>query len=110
MPEDAPRSSLLQVIEQPGPAAALALVGELDPGTAPILQAKLQELAADPAVASVTVDLAQITFLDSSGVRAIVTGGEALRSRGAALALTAPNPNVRRVLEVTGLAQLVTVD
>ncbi len=110
MPEDAPRSSLLEVIAQPGPAAALALVGELDPGTAPILQARLLELADDPAVTSVAVDLARITFLDSSGVRAIVTGSEALRARGAPLTLTAPNPNVRRVLEVTGLAQLVTVD
>lgn len=110
MPDDAPRPSLLDIETHPGPDAVLALVGELDPGTAPLLQAQLLELAADAAVASVTIDLAGISFLDSSGVRAIVAGSEALRARTGRLVLRSPNPNVQRVLEVTGLDQLVTVE
>jgi anti-anti-sigma factor len=110
VPEDPPRRSLLEVVAQPGPQTVLTLNGELDPGTAPTLRTHLTDLAADDAVSSVVVDLSQITFLDSSGIRALVTGGEALRARSAELILRAPAPNVRRVLEVTGLSQLVTLE
>ncbi|MGN6696046.1 MAG: STAS domain-containing protein [Aquihabitans sp.] len=110
MTQDPPRRSLLEVLAQPGPQTVLTLSGELDPGTAPILQSHLTDLAADQGVSSVVVDLSQITFLDSSGIRALVTGGEALRTRSAELILRAPNANVRRVLEVTGLNQLLTLE
>ncbi len=110
MPEDPPRRSLLEVVALPGPQTTLELAGELDPGTASTLQDRLTDLAADTAVSSVVVDLAQITFLDSSGVRALVAGNQALRARSAELILRSPNPNVRRVLEVTGLTQLLALE
>lgn len=110
MPEVPPRRSLLEIVALPGPQTTLTLVGELDPGTAPILDERLTELAADAAVTSVVVDLSQITFLDSSGVRALVAGNHALTSRSAELVLRGPSPNVRRVLEITGLTQLLTMD
>lgn len=110
MSEVPPRRSLLEVITQPGPQTTVTLVGELDPATAPDLQAELSGLAGDATVTAVTLDLGRITFLDSSGVRALLAGSEGLRARGAALVLRDPNPNVRRVLEVTGLAELISVE
>lgn len=110
MTEDVPRRSLLEVIALPGPQTTLTLSGELDPATAPLLQERLTDLAADPAVSSVVVDLSQITFLDSSGIRALVTGNDALVAGAAELILRDPTPNVRRVLEVTGLTQLLTLE
>ena len=102
--------SLLEIVALPGPQTTLSLAGELDPGTAPVLQERIAELAGDPAVTSVVVDLSQISFLDSSGVRVLVAGGEALRRRSAELVLRGPTANVRRILEVTGLTELLTVE
>ena len=110
MPEDVPRRSLLEIVALPGPQTTISLAGELDPATAPELDARLTALAADPAVTSVVIDLSQISFLDSSGLRVLVAGNEALRGRSADLILRGPTANVRRILEVTGLTDLVTVE
>lgn len=110
MTDDAPRRSLFDVIVTAGPETVLTLSGEVDPGTAPLLQEHLERLAGEPDITRVAVDLSQITFLDSSGIRAIIAGSEALRTGSTEVVLRAPNANVRRVLEVTGLTQLLTVE
>ncbi|WP_421119357.1 STAS domain-containing protein [Aquihabitans daechungensis] len=110
MPDDAPRRSLLEIVALPGPQTTVSLAGELDPATAPELHARLTELAADAGVTSVVIDLSEISFLDSSGLRVLVAGNEALRARSADLVLRGPSANVRRILEVTGLADLITVE
>jgi anti-anti-sigma factor len=61
-------------------------------------------------VTSVVIDLSQISFLDSSGLRVLVAGNEALRARSADLVLRGPSANVRRILEVTGLTDLITIE
>lgn len=110
MPEEPARRSLLEIVALPGPQTTLSLAGELDPATAPVLAARIADLAADAAVSSVVLDLSQVTFLDSSGLRVLVTGSEALRARSAGLVLRDPSANIRRVLEVTGLTELITVE
>jgi anti-anti-sigma factor len=110
VPEDAPRRSLLEIVSLPGPQTTVSLAGELDPATAPDLSSRLLELAADPGVTSVVIDLAQVSFLDSAGLRVLVSANEALRARSADLVLRGPSPNVRRVLEVTGLTDLIAVE
>ncbi|MCU1370311.1 MAG: anti-anti-sigma factor [Ilumatobacteraceae bacterium] len=110
MTDDAPRRSLLDIAARSGPETTLALTGELDPATAPELDAHLRELIADAGVRSVVLDLAGITFLDSSGLRSLVAANDALRARSASLVLRAPSSNIRRVLEVTGLTELIAVE
>lgn len=110
MPDHAERRSQLEIVALPGAQTTLSLVGEVDPATAPALADRLAELAADATVSSVVLDLAGVTFLDSSGLRVLVTGREAIRAADGELALRAPNRNVRRVLEVTGLSDLITVE
>lgn len=110
MPDHAAHRSQLEIVALPGPQTTLSLVGELDPATAPALKERLAELAADTAVSSVVIDLSGITFLDSAGLRVLVAGREALRVGSGELVLRDPNSNVRRVLEVTGLSELITVE
>ena len=110
MPDDALRRSLLEVDALPGPQTTLILGGELDPATAPVLEGRLDELAADPAVTSVVLDLGGISFLDSSGLRVLVAANERLRNQSSELVLRSPSANIRRVLEVTGLTELITVE
>jgi anti-anti-sigma factor len=46
-------------------------------------------------------DLSALTFLDSSGIRALLTITE--RCQGRAITLRAPSDNVRKVLDLTGI-------
>ena len=78
---------------------ALVLVGEIDSYTAPQLA---ERLADDPPVD--TLDLAGVSFIDSSGLRVLVEAHQARVDRGARLALRAPSAAVQRLLEISGLA------
>src|ERR1700742_4554511 len=55
-----------------GETAVVALTGELDVASAARLQRTLARLIADDASSALTLDLSQLTFIDSSGLAAIV--------------------------------------
>ena len=71
--------------------------------------------AFEEAVASVTprdalvLDLNELTFLDSSGLGALVLLLARARSDGWSLLLAAPQPAVAMVLRISGLAQRLTI-
>ncbi|MET0145657.1 MAG: STAS domain-containing protein [Ilumatobacteraceae bacterium] len=78
---------------------ALVLRGEVDSYTAPDLAARL---GGDPAVD--VIDLAGVTFIDSSGLRVLVEVHQARIDAGSRLALRAPSASVQRLLEISGLS------
>jgi anti-sigma B factor antagonist len=49
------------------------------------------------------VDLAEVTFIDSSGLNALVRGRRAAAEQGARLILRAPGPQVRTALQASAL-------
>ena len=57
----------------------------------------------------VIIDLAQLQFVDSRGVRILLDAHKTLQERGGTLTLSGPRPGVHRVLELTGLATRFTV-
>ena len=73
--------------------------GEIDRVTTALLIAEL-DAAIDGGDGPIVVDLADVTFMDCSGVNALVTAHQAAPTR---LQLRNPHPAVRRVLELTGL-------
>ncbi|HSO97163.1 MAG TPA: STAS domain-containing protein [Acidimicrobiia bacterium] len=83
------------------------VTGELDLATSPRFQATLDEvLASDPA--TVLLGLEGVTFLDSTGIRAIVAARKQLKARGATLVLDGLSGAVQQVLEVSGLLDDLT--
>jgi anti-sigma B factor antagonist len=77
---------------------ALLLQGEIDSYTAPELA---DRLAAEPPVE--VLDLAGVTFIDSSGLRTLVEAHQARAETGSRLMLRAPSAAVQRLLEISGL-------
>lgn len=57
----------------------------------------------------VVVDMSQVTFLASIGIRVLVLGAKALQRRGGRLVLLSPQPDVEQVLEVTGITDLLPI-
>ena len=81
----------------------LRLVGEIDMATAPSLQEAL--LVALAAGRPVTVDMKDVTFIDSSGLKVIVSS-VAETAASHPLTLKDPSAVVRRALEVFGMEQI----
>jgi len=77
----------------------LKLGGELDLATVVTLEHRLNELAR--ARSSVLLDLSELQFLDSTGLRLIITAVTDARQNGWSLKLARElSPPVRRVLEL----------
>ena len=88
----------------------VALHGELDQVDAASVAAALTAVAAVAARGpEIIVDLAALTFIDSSGVAALAHGRREARRAGGNLVLAAPQQQVRRVLAITRLADAFSV-
>ena len=58
---------------------------------------------------SIVLDLSEVTFLDSTGLGVLITGLKRCRSAGGDLVLVTAQPNVLKVLEITGLNDVFKV-
>ena len=82
--------------------------GEVDILTSPALGDQLRSVT-DQGHPSVVVDLGEVTFLDSTGLSVLIAGLKRCEAAGGQLYLTSPRPNVRKVLEITGLTDVFHV-
>lgn len=76
----------------------IRLAGELDISTVPVLEQSLDGLVDDPLI----LELTDLTFLDSTGLRAILRLARTHADRGR-LVLRAPTPRVLEVLTICGV-------
>ncbi|MFF7441656.1 STAS domain-containing protein [Streptomyces sp. NPDC008122] len=97
-------------VRQEERGTVLVLRGELDFDSAVQLdEAGLRGPGAGAAPGPVVVDLAALTFCDSSGISALLRLHQVLSARGRPLVLAAVPPTVRRLFALTGLDQIFTV-
>ena len=79
------------------------IAGELDQATVPELEGALDDAIAN-ASESLLVDLSECSFIDSSGLAALVAARQrVLDSDGRGFGLCCPDEQVRRLLNITGL-------
>ena len=84
-------------------AVRLTLIGELDIAVADRVEERLREHRGDRR--RVRLDLSQLEFIDSSGVRAIVLGLKHARQDGAELEVDrGVSSTVARMIEIMGIA------
>ena len=79
-------------------AVMVRLKGEVDISSAHLLTSQFSTLAASTH-SSVILDATEVTFIDSTGLHALVEGKRALHDNGSRIFLV-PSRQVRRVLEL----------
>lgn len=82
----------------------VSLLGELDLSTVGKVQEELRrvEKSSPP---TVVIDLSRVTFLDSTGLRCIVTADERARDEGRRLVIVRGPDPVQRVFSITRLEE-----
>lgn len=82
----------------------LCLHGELDLASAPTLAQEIEN-AANDAKAMVVLDLKELRFIDSTGLRIVLAANERAQERGQEFALTRGSQQVERLLSITGVGE-----
>ena len=91
-----------------GDAAVVAVSGELDLRTSPELEKRLTR-AFDAGAELVILDLRRIEFMDSTGLRVVLSAHRRAHETGRRFALVRGADQVERVLTLTGVRDLLTV-
>ena len=86
--------------------ARVVVAGEVDAHTSAELEQGF-ERALEAGATTVIVDVAKMSFIDSSGLRVLVQTRKRLVDAGGSLELRQPSETVVRLLELTGLQELL---
>ena len=57
----------------------------------------------------VVVDMTRVAFLSSIGIRLLMSNAKALKQHGGRMVIAGPQPLVKEVLDIVGIAQLIPV-
>jgi anti-anti-sigma factor len=94
------------VDSQPGGIGVVRPIGRLDLLTAPeVRQHVAQAIAAGSR--RLIIDLAEVQFIDSSGLAALISGLKTARLAGGDLRIARPNDQARFLFELTRLDQVL---
>jgi anti-sigma B factor antagonist len=89
----------------------VALSGDLDLAVAPPVKEALSSIAGDvPSGEVLTLDVEQVTFVDSTMLGVLVGVHRELATRGAALALLRPRAHFAKLLDITGLSEIIVTE
>lgn len=91
-------------VQRTAGATVLRLGGDIDLAVREQLRSALAD-AAQGGVASLSIDLRDVTFLDSSGLHELLVA----RELAADVVLIAPSPAVRRVFDLSAVGPLFTI-
>lgn len=87
--------------------AILAPAGRLDTLTSPAFDAAIKEIAAK--VDELTLDLAELEYISSAGLRVLLTAQKAMAVRGK-MTVKNPNETVSEIFEVTGFRDILNIE
>ena len=106
----APTTQVLTMEIVPGPVPVVRAIGELDLSTAARLCRAISAAASAAGRRRVMIDLTELEFCDSTGLRALISAVREVEVGGgkAALAVT-PGGALDRLLEMTGLREFARI-
>jgi anti-anti-sigma factor len=85
----------------------IKLAGRLDIAGADLIDLRFSALCGGNT--GVLVDLSGVTFLASIGIRTLLLGAQTVKRRGGRFVLLNPSPDIKEVLEVSGVGDIMPV-
>jgi len=93
--------------KQEGSNLTVALEGRIDTLTAPQLETELAPLL--EGVSALVIDLAQVAYISSAGLRVLLSTHKKMLSAGGSLTIANAVPAVREVFDITGFSDILTL-
>lgn len=97
----------VELVETAEKIVVIELEGEIDIYTAPEFRDVLLQ-AIDGGARKVVVDVSKVTFMDSTGLGVFVSGEKRIRPLGGLLVIVCRDETIRRIFQITGLADVFT--
>lgn len=94
-------------VDTDGEISVVRPQGEIDANTVGAFRDALSTL---PGVQHLIIDLAEVPFLDSAGLGALIGVIRRVREADGDVAIAGPRPPLRRILLTTGLDRIVAVE
>ncbi len=94
-------------VNKDGANLAIAAIGRLDTTTAPELEATIK--AELDGVTALTLDFAELEYISSAGLRVILGTQKAMNKQGS-MVIKNVNETVMEVFEITGFADILTIE
>jgi anti-sigma B factor antagonist len=88
----------------------IELEGEIDVDVSERVRERVLDAVRDAAGRPVVVDMAAVTFIDSSGLSAVLAGLRLARGHGGTVRLVNVGPQIRRIFAVTGLDRQLGIE
>ena len=106
-PDSTPPPGRLNVrVEKDAPEARVLLEGELDLASVGLVEERLAEVEAR-APERIVIDLEQLTFIDSTGLRTLIQADARAREAGRELVLRPGGESIQRVFALTGTNEVL---
>ena len=93
--------------KQDGKNLTVALTGRLDTVTAPELESELAAALDD--VENLVIDMTDLEYISSAGLRVLLSMQKTMNAQGA-MKVTGVNDTVMEIFEVTGFADILTIE
>ena len=90
-----------------GTAATLKIIGRLDTSTAPELEAAIDGCIAG--IKDLVLDCSALEYVSSAGLRVILKAQKMMNAQGA-MKLTHVNETIMEVFDITGFADILTIE
>jgi len=91
-----------------GEVTKVNLSGSMDIEGVSKIEIQFAGMCAAPRMA-IVVDMSAVPYMSSIGIRALLMNAKAVSRRGGKFVLLNPEPNVKKVLESSGIDQLITI-
>ncbi|MTI79374.1 MAG: anti-sigma F factor antagonist [Firmicutes bacterium] len=83
------------------------LAGELDLGSADTLRTEMDDALDSSQLRHIILNLADVTYIDSTGLGVMLGRYKKVSKYGGKMALVNPQPQVKKILELSGLTSII---
>ena len=91
-------------------AVTVVIAGELDHCAAPQIRQMLDDLLQDPMLMHLTLDLENLTFMDSSGIGVLLGRLRILQARGGTMSVQNMQPPVEKLFRLSGMHRVIGIE
>lgn len=100
----------MEIIEEKHDNALVCrLAGRLDGQTSAEATARLAASQAEAAGKPILLDLSELDYLSSAGLRVILVAAKSAKAAGSRLSLCAPTPEVKEILDISGFGSILPI-